>query len=62
MYSPVRWRKTIENIINSGFDTFIEVGPGKTLSGLLRNIDKTKTSFSVNSVETLEKTIESLLK
>ena len=60
MYSPVRWRKTIENLIESGFDTFIEVGPGKTLSGLLRNIDKTKVGLSVNNVETLEKTIESL--
>ncbi len=60
MYSPVRWRKTIENLINMGFDTFIEVGPGKTLSGLVRNIDKSKLALSVNSVETLDKAIESL--
>ncbi len=60
MYSPVRWRKTIENLIEAGFDTFIEVGPGKTLTGLMRNIDKSKLALSVNSTETLDKALETL--
>lgn len=36
---PVYWEKTIRNMINDGFDQFIEVGPGKTLSGFIKKID-----------------------
>ncbi len=60
MYSPVRWRMTIENLIKDGYDTFIELGPGKTLSGFMRSIDKTKTSLSVGNIESLNKTLEFL--
>ncbi len=37
--NPVLWQKTIENMVADGFDTFIEVGAGKTLSGLIKKID-----------------------
>ena len=60
MYSPVRWRMTIENLIKDGYDTFIELGPGKTLSGFMRSIDKTKTSLNVGNIESLNKTLEFL--
>lgn len=60
MYSPVRWRKTIENLINEGYTRFIEVGPGKTLSGFMRSINKEMASYNVSSVETFNKTIENL--
>ena len=38
--SPVRWQQSIENMIAAGADTFIEVGPGKVLSGLIKRISK----------------------
>jgi [acyl-carrier-protein] S-malonyltransferase len=60
MFSPVKWSKTIQNLIGEGFDTFIEVGPGKTLSGFMRSINKEKTSLNIGSVESFNKTIESL--
>ena len=62
MFSPVRWRKTIENMIEDGFDTFVEIGPGKTLSGFMRSINREKTSLSVGSLESLNKTLEILKK
>ncbi|MDR3238567.1 MAG: ACP S-malonyltransferase [Clostridiales bacterium] len=39
VHSPVLWQKTIENMIADGFDSFIEIGPGSTLTGLIRKID-----------------------
>ncbi|MCC8195821.1 MAG: ACP S-malonyltransferase [Ruminococcus sp.] len=37
--NPVQWEKIIRNLISAGFDTFIEVGPGKTLTNMIRKID-----------------------
>ena len=48
---PVQWVKTIEQMIADGFDCFIEVGPGKTLSGLVKKIS---TDVKVCKVENLE--------
>ncbi|HBY20821.1 MAG: [acyl-carrier-protein] S-malonyltransferase [Clostridiales bacterium GWE2_32_10] len=58
--SPVLWEDTITKMINDGVDTFIEIGPGKTLSGFVKKIDKTKTILNVEDAESLEKTILSL--
>ena len=57
---PVLWQKTIENMISDGFDTFIEVGPGKTLSGLIKKINPGVNAYNVSDVPSLEKTIEEL--
>jgi [acyl-carrier-protein] S-malonyltransferase len=57
---PVLWQKTIENMIADGFDTFIEVGPGKTLSGLIKKINTDVTVFNVSDLESLEKTVNGL--
>ena len=54
---PVLWQKTIENMIDDGFDTFIEVGPGKTLSGLIKKINPDVTVHNVSDLQTLEKTV-----
>ena len=48
MISPVLWQKTMENMIATGVDTFIEVGPGKTLKGLIEKINK---EVAVRSLE-----------
>ncbi len=52
---PVRWRESIINIINAGNKKFIEIGPGKILSGLVKRIDRNVELFQVNSISDLEK-------
>ncbi len=60
MKSPVRWQTTIENMIAAGADTFIECGPGKTLAGLIKRIDKTVTVYSVQDTDTLEAAVAAI--
>lgn len=57
--SPVRFSKGLETMLEMGVDTFIEIGPGKTLSGFVKrmNTDKQINILNINSVETLENTI-----
>lgn len=55
--STVLWEKVIHNMAAQGIDTFIEVGPGKTLSGLLRRIDKTLKVHNVSDSATLQATL-----
>ena len=57
---PVLWQKTIENMVDDGFDTFIEVGPGKTLSGLIKKINPEVTVHNVSDLQSLEKTVSEL--
>lgn len=52
--SPVRWQQTIENMLAAGVDTFVEVGAGKTLCGLIKKIDRSATVYNVEDAETLE--------
>jgi [acyl-carrier-protein] S-malonyltransferase len=58
--SAVRWDQSIQNIINDGFDKFIEVGPGKVLAGLLKRIDRSKKALNVEDAASLEKTITAI--
>lgn len=51
----VRWRETMERMLADGVDTFIEIGPGRTLTGFLRKIDREAKVFNVEKVEDLEK-------
>ncbi len=55
--SPVQWQKTIEQMTADGFDTFIEVGAGKTLSGLVKKIDRGARVFHVEDLQSLEETV-----
>ncbi len=55
--SPVLWQKTIQNMIMDGVDVFIEVGAGKTLSGLIKKIDGNVKVLNVCDVESLNNTI-----
>ena len=52
--SPVRWRESIIYMINKGVRKFIEIGPGKVLSGLIKRIDKSVNLISVNETEDLK--------
>ena len=53
--SSVKWQQTIERMIADGVDTFIEIGPGKTLSGFMRKINKDVKVLNIEKVEDLEK-------
>lgn len=55
--SPVLWRRTVENMVEAGTDTFIEVGPGKVLSGLVSRISDKVRVFNVEDETSLLKTI-----
>ena len=49
MVSPVRWEESVRAMISAGADTFIELGPGKTLTGMIRRIDAGVRTFSVET-------------
>ena len=53
--SSVRWQQSVERMIADGVDTFIEIGPGKTLSGFLKKINKEMTAINIEKLEDLEK-------
>jgi len=52
--SPVRWRESVIYMIKNGVKNFIEIGPGKVLSGLVKRIDKTISINTINKLEDLE--------
>jgi len=49
--SRVNWRESIEYMINNGVNEFIEIGPGKVLTGLVRRINKGVNVFNINSID-----------
>lgn len=53
--SPVRWQQSVEKMLADGVNTFIEIGPGKTLSGFLRKISREATAINIEKVEDLAK-------
>ncbi len=53
--SPVRWQQSVERMIADGVDIFVEIGPGKTLSGFMRRINKEVKTLNIEKVEDLEK-------
>ena len=58
--ASVRWRETMERMLADGVDTFIEVGPGKTLAGFLKKMSREVKVFNVDTVENLNKVLEEL--
>ena len=52
---PVRWRESITNMISSGSQKFIEIGPGKVLSGLVKRIDRNVELIQVNNMNDIKK-------
>ena len=51
---PVRWRESILNMVNLGCNKFIEIGPGKVLSGLVKRIDRNVKIIQINNLEDLQ--------
>ena len=58
--SSVRWQQGVEAMAAQGVDTFIEIGPGKTLSGFLRKIDKSLKGYHVETPQDLEQVLAEL--
>ncbi|GFI47133.1 malonyl CoA-acyl carrier protein transacylase [Lachnospiraceae bacterium] len=58
--SPVKWQQSVEQMIAGGVDTFVEIGPGKTLCGFVKKIDKQARVLSVDKYEDLAVCMEAL--
>lgn len=58
--NPLLWEDSIRNIAASGINTFIEVGPGKVLSGLIKRIEPEAKVFNVEDISSLDKTLSGL--
>ena len=60
--SPVRFSKTLENMMSNEIDTFVEIGPGRTLSGFVKRTptDEPVKILSANNIESLEETIKNI--
>ena len=55
--SPVKWEMSMQNMIRNGFETYVEVGPGKVLTGFTRKIDRVMNALNVEDMASLEKTL-----
>jgi [acyl-carrier-protein] S-malonyltransferase len=60
IYSPVLWEDTIHKLVEEGSDTFIELGPGKVLSGLVKKVSRRARVLPVYDMETLDKAVKVL--
>ena len=58
--SSVRWEQSVRNMIAEGVDTFVEVGPGKTLAGFIKKIDRSVKVLNVAVWEDVEKVVNEL--
>jgi [acyl-carrier-protein] S-malonyltransferase len=60
LYSPVQWEDSVRKMIELGVDTFIEIGPGKVLSGLVKKIDRSVKTYAVSDLESCQATVMAL--
>jgi [acyl-carrier-protein] S-malonyltransferase len=60
--SPVLWEDSVRWMLNQGVDTFVEIGPGTVLTGLVRKVDRKVTAVSVQDAETLQTALATLRK
>jgi len=58
--SPVRWEDSIRTMLDGGVETFIEIGPGKVLTGLLRRIDRSVKAINISGIEDIRSFVESM--
>lgn len=58
--NPVRWSDSVLNLINEGVETFVEVGEGKVLKGLIRQISRDVRCLNISDSESLKNTLENL--
>ncbi|MGE9976538.1 ACP S-malonyltransferase [Coprococcus catus] len=55
--ASVRWQESVERMIAEGVDTFVEIGPGKTLAGFLRKIDRSVKVYNIGTWEDIDKVV-----
>ena len=60
--ASVRWQQSIEKMLSQGVDTFIEIGPGRTLTGFMRKISREVRTYNISTVEDLKKVVNELCK
>ena len=58
--SSVRWQASMERMIADGVDIFVEIGPGKTLAGFMRKINRNVKVYTVNTVKDAQKVISEI--
>ena len=58
LYNPVRWTESVQALREGGADVFVELGPGKVLTGLARRIDRSMTALAVEDPASLEKALD----
>jgi [acyl-carrier-protein] S-malonyltransferase len=58
--SPVLWSPSVEWLIAHGVDTFVEVGPGKVLTGLVKQINRDVRTFNISDTQSLRSTLETI--
>lgn len=59
--SSVRWQQSMELLLADGTDTFVEIGPGKTLAGFMKKIDRTVKVLNIEKLEDMERAVQELL-
>ena len=59
--SSVRWQQSVENMIRQGVDTFVEIGPGRTLTGFLRKINRDVKGYNIRTYAEMHQVCETLL-
>ena len=57
----MRWQQSIEAMIADGVDTFVEIGPGRTLTGFLRKINRDVKGYNIRNYEEMHQVCETLL-
>jgi [acyl-carrier-protein] S-malonyltransferase len=60
LFSPVRWEQSVQTMIELGVDTFVEIGPGKVLSGLVKKINRNVRVYAIHDEVSLATTIAAL--
>ena len=58
--SSVKWQQSVETMLADGVDTFIEIGPGKTLAGFMKKIDRTVKVMNIEKLEDVDRVVEVL--
>ncbi|MFY4773853.1 ACP S-malonyltransferase [Metabacillus sp. RGM 3146] len=60
LYSPVRWEESIRTLLDEGVTVFVEIGPGKVLSGLVKKIDRSSKTIAVSDMESVTAAVTEL--
>jgi [acyl-carrier-protein] S-malonyltransferase len=60
LYSPVLWEDSVQKMIDLGVDTFIEIGPGKVLSSLIKKVNRNVKTYSISDEESCQAVIDEL--